>query len=487
MEEKDQIRLGISALLQNFFITKKHLPEEYMLIKKHKKPIQKYFLENFGYQLFFGIDLFKLEKVPYEADSWMGIQDFKEPMDYSIFVAVLAYLEDKATDDLFLISTLSDYVKSFFNGDLDVKWELYSHRLSFYRAMKFAQEMDLIESLEGELDRFKDDEKEEILYRPTMISKHFMRYFTKPIHEFKNMEEMLEDRWIIADTENTPKTNLQSIHRRLFFSPVVYKNDLSEDEKKYLNYQGYRMVNSIPEYTKFELEIYRNEILLISKERNASKEQHPTQKAISDVVLQFSKLLKEKLKPMKKEKTLPNFEWIVSRREFDEWVETLHMQMYFGWSKEYRKMYREDLADRILEYMEEWKMALEDTDTYSVILYPASVRIAGEYPRDFQFERFFVEKIMNMDLIPSENFELSVDIFEELVKDFNKALAQSAEQNATQDAEHHKTQRDAQKESQNAAMRLKTAEDTISKFILAKDESFIELDSKKIEKTFKGE
>ncbi|MFJ5563211.1 TIGR02678 family protein [Lysinibacillus xylanilyticus] len=460
MEDKEQIRIGITALMENLWIQKKHKPNEYMLIKKHKNQIQKYYFDNFGYQLFSGIDLFKLEKVPYQAESWMGIQDFKEPIDYSIFIAILAYLEDKAKDDLFLVSTLAEYVKNFFDKDLKVKWEIYKHRLSFYRAVKYAQSMDLIESLEGEIEKYKTNEKEEILYRPTMISKYYMRFFSKPIQHFLNIDEIIYDRWKVPGLEITPRMNLQSLNRRLFFSPVVYKNELTNEEKKYLNHQSFRMVDNIPEFTHLEMEVYRNEIFLISKERNVTGEQHPNQKTISDIVLQFSVFIKEKLKVLL-DNEFPEFEYIIGRREFDKWVEELQEEFGQGWSKEFRESYSENVAEKVLEYLEDWKFAFNDVQTHSVVLYPPLVRVGGKFPREYIFERYFIKKIKDMSSVADWDYSLPTSIFEEIIKEYNTSES-------------------------NSPIRLKNAQDVIDKYVVNKNEEFIKLNDTKIIRAIKG-
>lgn len=460
MDNKEQIREGITALMENFWITKRAFPDEYMYVKNNKESIQKYFSNHFGYRLLTGIDLFKLEKIPYKTEGWMGIQSFSDPMDYSIFVAILAYLEDKSKDDLFLISTMSDYIKSFFYNEMEIKWEKYKHRLSFYRAMKHAQTMDLIEALDGEIEKYKTDEKVEILYRPTMISKYYMRFFSKPIEQFENLEEILVDRWKIPGVEANPRIQLQSLYRRIFFSPVVYKQELTDEEKKYFVHQAHRFVESIPEHTHFELEIYRNEILLIAKEKNVSKEQHPNQKVISDIVVQLAKLVKDKITKLPEEE-FPSFELIIGRRKFDQWVEELHNELGFGWSNEFRNAFSHITAGTILDYLEEWKMAKEDKDTHSVILYPPFVRIGGQYPREYLFEKYFIDKVRAFGLFSDHEKVLSIDIFEDILEKFNQ--------------NHLKM-----------PLRLKSALDVIDKYIMSKDETFIELNEEKIMKAFKG-
>ncbi|PQD94419.1 TIGR02678 family protein [Pradoshia eiseniae] len=458
MSDKEQFRAGVTALLENFWIQKRTHPAEYMNIKRNQKAIQKYFVENFGYRLYAGIDLYKLEKIPYRTEKWMGIQGdtlgFKEPMDYSIFAAILAYLEDKAKDDLFLVSTLVENVKNFFDDQIEVRWENYQHRLSFCRAMKYAQAMDLVECLEGEIDKYKTDGKEEILYRPTMNSKYFMRYFSKPVQEFQNVNEMLEDSWKIPGEEPTARMNLQALNRRLFFSPVVYRHELTDEEKRYLSLQTHRMVENIPENTHFELEVYKNELLLVSKEKNLTGQQHPNLKTISDVVLQFSALLKAKVKELGDEQ-LPDFEYSIGKEVFEKWIEELQDEFGHGWSKNYREQEPVELAESVLDYLIDWKFADYDKQTYSVILYPPAVRIGGTFPRDYLFQRYFVRRIKEMGFFVEGDHYLSMDLFREIVDTFNK-------------------------DNKDSKMTVKTSLDAIEKYVLSKDDDFIALDEEKI-------
>jgi uncharacterized protein (TIGR02678 family) len=447
VEEKDQIRLGVATLLDNYWITRKEYPEEYLIIRKHKKTIQKYFVDYFGYQLFMTTNLIKLEKVPHTPEQWMGVQEFHEPLDYSIFVAILAYLEEKAQDDMFLISMLSDFVKNFFTNELELKWEVYKHRLSFVRAMKFVEKMELVDVIQGEIDQYRDDMEREVLYRPTMISKYFMRFFTKPIKEFNAvrdlyqvnhdevhkpvekeelndrldnlMTEMLINKWKNENESNTPRENLQSLNRRLFFSPIVYRHELTEEEKKYFTLQSFRMVEAIAEYTDLEMEIYRNEMLLISKKRSSRLEQHPAQKAISDIALQFGLFFHAMVKQLEEK---PEGEYRLTHHKFEELIEDLHKEFGHGWSKEYRESYPEEVAKKLLEYLTEWKLADYETVTSTITIYPATTRIVGDYPVDYKFQNYFLLKVKQTveNYFTEDQFTISKDEFEQWIAEFKE-------------------------------------------------------------------
>lgn len=389
MEERERIREGITLLLENFWFTRKYHLDKYLLVRQNRKELQKYFIDNFGYQLIVNNAVVKLEKIPSKTAGWMGIQDFTDPLDYAFFMAVLSYLEEKSADDIFIVSMLSEYVKQFLSQEMDVKWENYRQRLSFVRVMKYAEKQHLLEVMEGEIDLYKDDETIEVLYRPTMISKYFMRFFSKPVEEFQSRKEMLEDRWKIAGFE-TPKIRRQSISRKLLTSPVVYRNELDDEEKRYFANYGYSITDAFEEYTPYELETYRNEILLISKERNVKIEQYPDGKMLSQIALQFGYFIQKKV--MENEE-LPEFEWEIPRFVFEKCVEEFQAVNAHGWSKEYRNQYPEMIAKELTAYFQDWKMLKEEG--HSIILYPVITRIGDQYPIEYRFQRYFIGKIKN--------------------------------------------------------------------------------------------
>lgn len=411
---QEDVREAISTLLENFWITRKSHPDAFHFIRKNNKGVQKYFIDNFGYQLFVTLNLIKLEKVPFSAEPWMGISEFTEPLDYTIFITTLAYLEERSGDDLFLISMLTEFIKDFVTNDVEIKWEVYKHRLSFIRVMKYVEKMELVDVIEGDVYKYKNNEELEVLYRPTMLSKNFLRYFTKPVSEFESKEEMLMDKWIPENSEPTPKEHLQMINRRLFFSPVVFKDQLSDGEKRYFTNQYFRIVDTVSNNTEFELEIYRNQLLLIAEKRNVKLEQHPNAKGISDVALHFGSFLKAKIKDGEE---MPDESIYMTEYEFEKLVGNCQKHYGDGWSKEFREDYPEVIAVKLLSYLEEWGMIKNHNEIYEIQLFPTIVRSIGEYPRDYLFRKYFLKRVQEKNEVLSK---LSIKDFEVWLEEFNK-------------------------------------------------------------------
>lgn len=383
MEITEEIRVAISALMENFWIVKTKQPDEYHAIKRNKTYVQQYFHNRFGYRLVDAPNLFKLEKIPYVAMSWMGIKFFKNKNTYSLFTAFLAFLEERSPEDLFLIATAADYLKSFFLTDepesFTLKWESHQHRSDFVDALQYAERVGLISRLDGNLDRYRDDEAVEVLYQPTLLAKHYLRFFTKPLAEFSKPEELLLDGWK-EQKEAGPRENLHTINRRLFFSPVVYRDELTGEERRYFSNQWRTFAENIEVHTDYQLEIYRGELLLIAEQRGTSGEEYPDQKAVSEIALHFGSLVRGKVLNMTER---PDFSIFITKHEFNEWVTELQDEFRHGWHKNWRLRETEQLAVELLAFLEDWKLARYDEVSYSVELYPTIVRVAGEYPREF--------------------------------------------------------------------------------------------------------
>ena len=85
---------GIRLLLENFWLTRDENREEYYEIKDNRLKIERFFSEKAGWKLIFNNRLTKLEKTPARAESFMGIAEFKDTMDY----CCLLYTSDAADE-----------------------------------------------------------------------------------------------------------------------------------------------------------------------------------------------------------------------------------------------------------------------------------------------------------------------------------------------------------------------------------------------------
>lgn len=321
----------------------------------------------------------KLEKVPIKPELWMGIPEFKYPLDYSLFCCLLAFLEEKASDDLFLLSTICDYVKDYYPGEIKISWELINHRRSFVRVLMFAEEQGMLKVLDGDVEDFSHDGNSEVLYCSTSFSRYFARYFTKSLKEFNDIEGLLADGWE-EEFDGKESKRVQKLYRKLFFSPVVHNSELTLGEREYLRQNRTQISNDIENYTDYQLELYKNEVMLISTERKIRLTLYPQTKAISDVALHFSALIRQKIIEKNIE---PDKQLELSRLEFEKWVAECKALYCPGWFSGYREKALPDLKNELLEYLILWKLAGYDEETETIFLYPPIARVIGKYPNDF--------------------------------------------------------------------------------------------------------
>lgn len=102
----------VRTLFEQFWICKDSNKEDYYKIKRDIPSFRRFIREQLGWKLIHTENLLKLEKIPAHAESFMGIQEFTEILDYCILCVVLMYLEDKEEGEQFLLSELIDYVET---------------------------------------------------------------------------------------------------------------------------------------------------------------------------------------------------------------------------------------------------------------------------------------------------------------------------------------------------------------------------------------
>ena len=138
----------LEILLNRRWILKSRDRELYYQVKEKlaSGEEKKFLREKLGYQVIVNPYLIKVEKMPAVPENWMGILDFKEPVEYVFFCLVLMFLEEKEAEEQFVLSELTEYVQSQYEGE-QIDWTvpssydqgdeiLYCLRASEYRRWK---------------------------------------------------------------------------------------------------------------------------------------------------------------------------------------------------------------------------------------------------------------------------------------------------------------------------------------------------------------
>lgn len=371
---------ALSLLFEQYWILRDDNPHEYKLVRENEKALRRYVSEKLGFSLIFHKDFIKLEKVPVEPKSWMGLQEFQQPRDYVLFCCGLAYLENRSVDDQFLLSELAKELENSYPGLLTIDWTNYQHRQSLVRVLKKMVDLNCIMEVDshlGGVEEFARSEEQEVLYQGTIYSRYFMRNHLRPIVESHTIEDILNMDW----ERNQEDTRRKRVYRKLFLDPVMYRESEVDEDFDYVRRYRNRLREDIEQHTPFELQVTKNAAMLTLSEQKQQYESYPDRKAISLVSLHFQTYVREN-----KEKYKINAFGIIrlTRAQFDQSIEDVRSLYRSGWSIEYReKSGLKKTADDILEHLKSWSFAKIEEVTGLIILLPAITRMAGQYPDDF--------------------------------------------------------------------------------------------------------
>lgn len=373
----DKAKQSLEILFEHFWVLRDEHYEWYQMIREREHILRRYISEKFGYRLIIHQHFIKLEKIPVEPESWMGIQSFKAPMDYALFCCVLAFLESKSVDEQFLLSELCEELQGMYPSHISLDWTNYEHRKSLIRVMQTAKEFRIVKVVDGEIVDFQLNNEEEVLYEVPIISRYFMRSYPKDLFQFQTMNEILEQEWQTSQAD----MRRHRVYRKLFLSPVTFRTSTDDPDFYYLRNFRNRIREDIEKHTDYQFELYKNAALLTLQERRARFQLFPDQKAVMDIILQFANVIRERMD----EYEINEFGTIrMTQVEFEQIIDYCIENYQHGWSKAYREMSMKQLTQEMLDIMTEWKLGYREEETNMIVLTSLLGRTVGKYPKDFK-------------------------------------------------------------------------------------------------------
>ncbi len=411
----DKALAAAEILLENFWIIREKAPEMYQLVVERQHALRGYFLDKAGFHLIIHRHFVKLEKIPAEPESWMGVSGFTHYRDYVLFCCLMAYLESKSVDEQFLLSDLCEAMQSNYPGDEGPDWTNYGHRKSLVRVMQYATDIGLVEVVEGDVVGFGSEESHEVLYEVPPVSRYFMPSYPKELPVFDNLEEILSGEWRdmrgLEYDESLKRRH--RVYRQLLLSPVMYAAGPADPDYLYLRNFRHRIREDIETHTGYIFELYAGSALLTSPEKRGRLTLFPGQRALDDMVMQLSALLRRRLRTGGpegehgrddfretgnehkrndfRETGEENSLWETDRAgrvsltpvEFENLMQELKEKYGAGWSKQYREALIPEIAGDMLQCLQEWKMAEQNRETGVISLLPLLGRTVCHYPEDF--------------------------------------------------------------------------------------------------------
>ncbi|WP_028562850.1 TIGR02678 family protein [Paenibacillus pinihumi] len=383
VEKKELVRrkrMCMNALLNRPWIAKETDAELYYWIKDQYTELRKWFLDFAGYTLFVNAKLAKLEKAPAVAHSWMGFQEFREPLDYALFTYCLWYLEDKGERDQILLTDMIKEIREYMlEQDLEVDWKNYFHRLSMARAIKKLKILNVIHAIDGSESSWASNNDNNALYECNSYSRYVMRNFPKDLLSYTSLDEM-SDTINYGDTlEEMNRRRKHYLYRRFLLEPIVLDQHL-ELNPLYFHGQRNNVLAQLKEMFGWAGSRYKEGLLFFELDMANDAELFPTFSSISDLtILIFNEIRQDLSKSEPTVKIESNGTIRFTKGEIERML--IRLQKEFGefWTTDHRKMKSVVLAELICDHLIEWNFGEWETNSEFFLLNAAAGRWIAEY------------------------------------------------------------------------------------------------------------
>ncbi len=374
----------IRTLLENVWICKDIQKDIYYRVKHDIPLFQKFVREQLGWRLIHTENLLKLEKIPAHAQSFMGIQEFKEIRDYCLLCAILMYLEDMEEGEQFLLSELIRYVELQLKDYMEVDWTSYGLRKSLVRVLQFVEKNHMLQVYEGKSEEFGRELGHEVLYENTGTSKYFATNFSQDISKWVSLEDFENTQPEGVDSEKG-KARENRIYRQLLTCPMMYWENNDDTDALYLKKQRQRVARNLEENIGGHLDIHKNVAFWMVEEDDCYGKVHPSDAMLPEIVTVVCKFIRDRIKDGEFEKQSDECCYI-SHTQYEQIIGQCWQRYKNAWSKEFREKPFKRIVDDITHYMEDWRMIQKQPDD-RLRIYPILGKITGFYPADFEEKR----------------------------------------------------------------------------------------------------
>lgn len=384
----DLDRETAAQLLEKYWVIRDREPELYQQIREREQMLRNYFFDKCGFYLLVHKDFAKLEKIPDQAESWMGFAEMEKPRDYALLCCLLAYLENKSIDEQFLLSDLCETFPVLYPvmGETDepeLSWESYEWRRSLVRVLSFACDHAILNRVDGEISGFSGSQEQEVLFEVPSLSRYFLRSYPKDLFQYADKAELVQAEAVEEENQKTGRARRNRIYRQLLLTPSYYKGEAQEEDFLYLRNLRNRLHDDMASHTLFTFELYEQVAMLTLPEKRVFATFFPDQRAISDVLLHFACFVRASVEDGKHVPTAEGL-LILTPAEFERLLLSCKEQTDHGWSKELRTGSLAKLSQQVLQELVEWKFAHVEQETGMICLRPSLARTSGQYPKDYR-------------------------------------------------------------------------------------------------------
>lgn len=363
-------------LMNHRWIVKSEDREKYYRVLDAEGTIRDFVTEKLGYRLIVNGSLVKLEKIPGEAQAWMGIQEFREPKEYAVFCCILMFLEDKEPEEQFVLSQLTEYISSQF-PEGEISWTVYANRQMLIRIIKYCIKNRLFLVDDGISEDFAVDIATEALYENTGLSKYFMRNFAMDISNYMNPSDFFQSEWFDMN-EDRGIVRRQRVYRKLLLSLGMYREKEQDDDFNYI--KNYRNIieNDLSKLVDCSLQIHKSSAFLVMDENGYLGKPYPPDNSMASTILLFQNDIVEDVKNGKLKLEVNEMITMTSIELFER-IASVRKKYGMALSKAIRDMQEVSFVATVLDQMLSLDLIRKNELSEEYKLMPIVGKLVGRY------------------------------------------------------------------------------------------------------------
>lgn len=343
-------RRAIRLLLRHPFITPERPDADgFALVRKLADGLISFFSTQLGYRLFVEPDLARLHKTsPFGLGSARPLQTRSgrpfDPRRYSLFCLSLAVLE--RVESQMSLSQLAAGVQLLTASDDGLAGfdpDRYPERRAFVHAVQAVADLGAISLRDGDEEGFARGGGDALYDVSPRLIAQLLVASARP-STANEPTALAPDPYPDTD-EGRARRARHSLMRRLVEEPVVYLDDLTEQELAYLRVQRHTMIRNLEESCGFEVEVRAEGLACIDPDEHVTDLRFPSHGTVAHAALLLSEEFTEHAR------THPG-NGVVARPEIADIVERLATEHRAHWRADVtEKGGPERLAEEAIEYL----------------------------------------------------------------------------------------------------------------------------------------
>ena len=234
--------------------------------------------------------------------------------------------------------------------------------------------MKLLVVVDQYIEDFAADGTHDVLFERTPYVPNFIRNF-KDTFSWNNYDDFTRS---LEQANEEYIDGKHRFYRRLFLEPIVYHDEMTEDEQDYMKRFYHAVENNISKYTGYEFERYKKSYVLVKTQVVTGEVLHPAENMLSNLILRFAGNL---LENQRHDTFSFSNTMELSNNEIQRILATLKDSDGRFWSKSFKEMSSEQLRMQVTDYLVNWNFA-DLIDDKTVMIKEGLFRIVGTYMHD---------------------------------------------------------------------------------------------------------